>query len=151
MQISKQLLTAIAVSMFLASCQDHTNPSIISRRGIPLSGDQEVPAKNVPGNGTADVVYDKSTHVLSYTLTWNNLTGNATGAHIHGPAPRGVNAPIKHDFFNLITKTPSGTFINSTTVDGTSLTEDNLLNGQYYFNMHTPTNPGGEIRGQIEF
>ncbi|MBD2755116.1 CHRD domain-containing protein [Spirosoma validum] len=151
MQISKQLLTAVAISMFLASCQDHSGPSIVSRRGIPLTGEQEVPVKNVPGSGTADVVYDKSTHVLSYTLTWSNLTGNATGAHIHGPAPRGVNAPIKHDFFSLISKTTSGTFSNSTVVDGTSLTEDNLLNGQYYFNMHTPANPAGEIRGQIEF
>ncbi|WP_420149079.1 CHRD domain-containing protein [Spirosoma sp.] len=151
MKIARQLLTALVVPLFLASCQDHSVPTIISKRGIPLSGDQEVPAKNVQGSGTADVSYDKTTHVLSYTLTWANLTGNATGAHIHGPAPRGVNAPIKHDFFSLITKTPSGTFANSTVVDGTSLTETNLLNGQYYFNVHTAMNPGGEIRGQIEF
>lgn len=152
MKISTQILTAVVVPMLIASCiQDHNVPSIVSRRGIPLSPDQEVPAKTVPGTGTADVSYDKTTKVLSYTLTWNNLTGDATGAHIHGPAPRGVNATIKHDFFNLISKTPSGTFSNSTVVDGVLLTEDNLLNGQYYFNMHTMVNPGGEIRGQIEF
>lgn len=151
MKIAKQLLTALVVPMFLVSCQDHTGPGIIARRGILLTGAQEVPAKMGPGSGTVDVSYDKTSHVLSYTLTWMGLTGDATGAHIHGPAPRGVNAPIKHDFFRLITKTSSGTFSNSTVVDGTELTEDNLLNGQYYFNMHTAMNPGGEIRGQVEF
>lgn len=152
MKITTQILTAVIVPMLLASCmQDHNVPSIITKRGLPISPDQEMPAKTVPGSGVADVSYDKTTKVLSYTVTWSNLTGNATGAHIHGTAARKVNAGIKHDFFSLITKTPSGTFSNSVVVDGVAINETDLLNGLYYFNFHTTTNPGGEIRGQIEF
>ena len=70
---------------------------------------------------------------------------------MHGTALRGANAGIKHDFFGSIPKTPTGTYSGSVLVDGTAINETDLLNGLYYFNFHTALNPGGEIRGQIEF
>lgn len=124
---------------------------IIKKHGLPISGDQEFPPKITKAMGKANVSYNMKTKVLSYTLTWNNLTGAPTGAHIHGPAARGSNAGIKHDFFSSFPKTVNGTYSGSVVVDGVALVEESLLMGLYYFNIHTPTNPGGEIRGQIEF
>ena len=89
--------------------------------------------------------------MLDFTITWHNLTGIPTGAHIHGTAPRGVNAGVKVDYFSLIPKTVSGTFTHSVLVDEIAVKSDSLLAGFYYFNFHTPKFPGGEIRGQIEF
>ncbi|WP_247233609.1 CHRD domain-containing protein [Telluribacter sp. SYSU D00476] len=136
----------------LSGCTDHelTN-NVVSQSGLALSPLQEVPQKNSPATGTATVSYDKTTRMLTYTLTWKDLTGNPVGSHIHGPAPRGTNAGILHDFTAPLPKTTSGTFTNSVRVDGVNLKEEDLLNGLYYFNIHTPANPGGEIRGQIEF
>ena len=45
----------------------------------------------------------------------------------------------------------SGTLSGTLLVDGTVIKENDLLNGQYYLNIHTSVYPGGEIRGQITF
>jgi hypothetical protein len=127
------------------------NPNIISKTGLAISGSQENPVKTTPASGTLDVTYDKSTKMLSFTVVYQALTGAPTGAHIHGPAAKGVNAGIKYDFFAIFPKTQAGTFSDKVLVDGVKLKEDSLLAGFYYVNIHTPTNPGGEIRGQIEW
>ncbi|RYZ81854.1 MAG: CHRD domain-containing protein [Proteobacteria bacterium] len=80
---------------------------------------------------------------------------NAQAAFRDGEAPvvtaaRGANAGVKVDFHDNVT-TATGTFNRSITVDEVAIKEDSLLNGFYYFNIHTPENKGGEIRGQIEF
>lgn len=157
--ITQRLLFISFFSLVTVSCRksdwkhffDSHNKDVVSEKNLPLTGDQEVPIKNTPASGEADVRYNKKTKVLQYSLSWKDLTGEPTGAHIHGTAPRGVNAGIRHDFFSLIPKTTSGTFSNSVIVDEVAIKEDSLLAGYYYFNIHTPTNPGGEIRGQIEF
>jgi Cu/Zn superoxide dismutase len=153
--MKRNLLSVLSAMFLLAvafACVDHEVPQdVVSQKGLPLSGDQESPFKTTGASGWADVSYNKTTKMLTYQITWNNLTGNPTGAHIHGTAFRGMNAGIKHDFFSLIPKTTSGTYSGSVMVDGTTINETDLLNGKYYFNFHTPLNPGGEIRGQIEF
>lgn len=126
-------------------------PDVVMKKGLLLEGKQESPAKKGLACGTADVSYNKTAKVLVYAITWHSLTGNPTGSHIHGEALRGFNAPVVHDFFQLIPKTAQGTFTNWVKVDEIAIKEAGLLNGQYYFNLHTSDNPGGEIRGQIEF
>lgn len=134
-----------------ADCNFEPEPTVISKKGLPLSGSQEVPVRDTPASGTMDVAYNKETKTLTYKITWSSLTGDPVGSHIHGPAPRGENAGIKHDFTALLPKTTSGTLTNSVVVDNVTLNESDLLAGLYYVNIHTPTYPGGEIRGQIEF
>jgi len=125
-------------------------PEIITKKGLKLEGAQEVPVKNTGASGTMDISYNKTAKVLTYTVTWKDLTGNPVGSHIHGEAPRGANAGIKHDFTELLPKTIAGTFTNFVVVDEVAIKEEGLLNGLYYINIHTPLNPAGEIRGQIE-
>ncbi len=132
-------------------CKDDDDNCVKIKNGIALTGAQEVPPKETDAHGTAKISYNKCDKVLTYTISWTHLTGEPIGSHIHGTAPKGVNAPIKHDFTTLIPKTTSGTFTNSVNVDGIAIKEDSLLAGYYYFNIHTPKFPGGEIRGQIEF
>jgi Cu/Zn superoxide dismutase len=148
----------IVASLFLSSLSscnkdddDDTNKNVVKKSGLAVTGAQEVPGKTSPAAGTLDVSYDKVTKVLSFTVNYQGLTTAPTGAHIHGTAAKGTNAGIKYDFFSLFPKTQAGTFSNTVTVDGVKLKEDSLLLGFYYLNIHTSTNPGGEIRGQIEF
>jgi CHRD domain len=79
---------------------------------------------------------------LKWTLTFRNLSGPATAAHIH-TAPRHVAGPITVPLCGPCTSPVSGT---------TVLTADqvkDLLAGKDYANVHTAKNPGGEVRGQI--
>ncbi|MEJ7739390.1 MAG: CHRD domain-containing protein [Chitinophagaceae bacterium] len=130
---------------------DMVSNNVVGKTGITLSASQEVPTNNSSANGTADVSYNKDNHMLTYTVKWSGLTGEPSMAHIHGTAAKGVNAGVKHDLSKLLSKSTSGSFSDSVMVDGSSLKEDSLLAGFYYFNVHTPKHPGGEIRGQIEF
>lgn len=125
--------------------------NVMSKMGIPLSPAQEVPANNSTASGTADVTYNKESHMLAYKVNWSGLTGAATMAHIHGTAPKGVNAGVKKDLSPVLAKSMSGSFSDSVMVDGSAIKEDSLMAGMYYFNIHTAKYPGGEIRGQIEF
>ena len=124
---------------------------VIIKTTFPMKSDQEVPANNSSATGTADVTYNKDTKMLTYTLNWSGLTGKATMAHIHGTAPKGTNAGVKHDLSDVLKKETSGSFTDSVKIDASDIKEDSLLAGFYYFNIHTPANAGGEIRGQIEF
>ena len=109
-----------------------------------LSGAREVPKNDSKGTGKLDATYDTATKVLNYTLTFEGLTGPATAAHFHGPAPRGQNAGVL---------APIGDKNPTSPVTGTvTLSEDQakeLHAGKVYVNVHTAANPGGEIRGQV--
>jgi hypothetical protein len=100
--------------------------------------------------------------------TLNDTNDNLVAAHIHAPAPPGVNAPPVWGFFGLpdndnnpdnLVVTPfasgvGGTFTsvwNQLEGNNTTLTAQlqNILSGQSYINFHTVQFSGGEIRGQI--
>ena len=138
-------------TMIACNKDDDDDPqSIFTKNGLVLSGDQEVPAKTTNATGTMNVSYDKNTKMLTLSATWANLSADPVAAHIHGTAPRGENAGVKVDFHDNVTAA-AGNFNRTVTVDENSIKEDSLLAGFYYFNIHTPANPGGELRGQIEF
>ncbi len=108
-----------------------------------MSGATEVPPKTTPGMGDVLASLDTKTKVLTYTVTFENLTGPATMAHFHGPAAPGANAGVA---------VPLGTQPTSP-IHGTATLTDaqmkDLLAGKWYANVHTAANPGGEIRGQM--
>jgi hypothetical protein len=146
------LLLVVFSTFFFSACEkDCKDENVISQNNLPVTGEQEVPEKVTKASGKLDVSYNKKTKILTYKITWSGLSGIPVGSHIHGEAPRGENAGIKHDFTALLPKTTSGTFSNSVLVDEVAIREEGLLDGLYYVNIHTPANPGGEIRGQIEF
>lgn len=130
-----------------------------SKLQIPLTGAQETPATASSALGTMDVHYSKETRILTYTVNWTGLTGPVTAMHIHGTAPIGyAAAPVQ----NIITSSNGifrpGSAYGATSkvsatmlIDGVVVTENDLLNGFYYINIHTAAYPNGEIRGQIVF
>jgi hypothetical protein len=147
------LALSVSVISFTACNKNDDNnktQNVYTKNGLALSGAQEVPAKTTNATGSMNVSYDKSTKMLTLSATWSNLSAAPVAAHIHGTAAKGQNAGVKVDFHDNVTAA-TGTFNRSVSVDGVAIKEDSLLLGFYYFNIHTPDNPGGEIRGQIEF
>ena len=113
---------------------------------VPLSGAEQVPPVETSGSGTAHLTYDPATHVLSWTITYQNLSGPVTMGHIHGPAAKGKNAGVK---FWL---TEKGKEATSPITGQATLSPDDekqMMAGEWYINLHTKAHPGGEIRGQI--
>ena len=162
MKALKSLAVLLVLSSVLSGCEKwkdlihrekekEEEKNVFETKKLPMNGLQEVPQRETLASGWLEARYDKTTKMLKYSISWTELTGIPIGSHIHGVAPKGVNAGIKHDFTALLPKATAGTFTNSVLVDGIAIKEDSLLLGFYYLNIHTPTFPGGEIRGQIEF
>jgi hypothetical protein len=79
---------------------------------------------------------------LTWKLTFKNLSGAASAAHVH-TAPKRVAGPVTVPLCGPCTSPASGTAVLTT-----AQVRD-LLAGKQYVNVHTARNPGGEIRGQI--
>lgn len=112
-----------------------------------LSGQNEVPPNNSPATGTVTGTFNTVTREFSFTWSIQNLVGTpaSPGSHIHR-APAGSNGPIVFGFNN-----PGGSWpLNGSATWIVPVAEvPNLLNAGLYFNFHTTTFPGGEVRGQI--
>ena len=57
-----------------------------------LSASKHLPPTNSKGTGAVTATYDTSSKVLSWKGTHSGLTGPATSAGFHGPAPAGQSA-----------------------------------------------------------
>jgi len=108
-----------------------------------LDGASETPPNDSKGAGKAWVNLDTASKALDWKVEYSGLTGPATMAHFHGPAPvgkaAGVAVPLKGD-------------LTSPTKGSATLTDaqiSDLEAGQWYVNVHTAAHPGGEIRGQV--
>ena len=109
---------------------------------VNLSGVQEVPMVMTDSSATATVEIDESLPSFSVTLDASMVDG-ATAAHVHA-GTIGMNGGVAYPLVNQ----GDGTF----TLAATDLTQASLAaieGGQWYLNVHTPGNPGGEVRGQI--
>jgi hypothetical protein len=109
---------------------------------VTLDGGQLVPPVVTAGSGSGTLSFDPVTKMLTLSVTYMNLSGAATVAHIHGPALAGQNAGV------VFALTPPSPFVD---VVGplSAAQETDLFNGLYYINVHTAEFGPGEIRGQI--
>jgi hypothetical protein len=137
-----------------------------------LSGANEVPPISTTATGVATVVLDTTAHTIDIGATFSGLSSNTTNAHIHCCQPLGTNAgvatmqpafdgfplgvtsgtyPLTH--FDLLAASfynpPFLTANGGTAAGAAAALEAGILGGMSYFNIHTVTNSGGEIRGQL--
>ncbi len=86
---------------------------------------------------------------LTFNVRYKDLSGTAILSHIHGPANSSQSTGVLIDLapFNGGAFGTNGTLSGS--VNLTAAQRSNVLAGLTYVNVHTPSNQGGEIRGQI--
>jgi hypothetical protein len=136
-----------------------------------LTGTAENPPNGSPGTGSVTVTVNTVTNTMRVQATFSGLTGTTTASHIHccavAPANAGV-ATTTPSFVGFPLGVTSGTFDN--TFDMTQASSYNpayvTANGgtpagamaalfagmdstQSYFNVHSSTFGGGEIRAQL--
>ncbi|MBX3587315.1 MAG: CHRD domain-containing protein [Ramlibacter sp.] len=139
----RSALAAGLVALVTAGCGSMRPSQKIDIYEARLSGAQEVPANNSTGSGQAELKWNRSSNVLDWKVTYTGLSGEVTGAHIHGPAGPGQNAGVVIPFMTGL----SGTITGQTNL--TTAQAADLASGRWYVNVHTSAFPGGEIRGQL--
>ena len=108
-----------------------------------LSGAQEVPAVQGAGKGQLQATLDTATSQLRWKVTYSGLSGPVMAGHFHGPAGKTDNAAVAVGF-----KAPlDAPITGEATLTPAQMGE--LMDGKWYVNLHTATNPKGEIRGQV--
>ena len=136
-----------------------------------LSGPAESPPNASPGTGYVTADYDDVAHTLHLNVTFTGLVGTTTAAHIHAPTavagtgtagvatttpyfagfPLGVSAGVYDIVLDLTSATsynPAYVTANGgTTAGAEAALAAALAAGKSYFNLHSSSFPGGEIRG----
>jgi len=108
-----------------------------------LTAAEEVPPTDTMAMGTSDITYDTDSMKLTWAISYEGLTGDATAAHFHGPAAIGANAKPVVPIDGALTSPIEGeaTLTEAQAAD--------LAAGMWYFNVHSAKYPDGEIRGQV--
>ena len=140
-----------ALFILLLSCV-----AITAMAGIHLtasiSGTQSVPVVATSATGTGSFMLNDDRTELTYTVSYQGLSGAVTGAHFHRGVA-GVNGSVIKGFVTT-GALASGMFTgvwkaSDATQPLTTAFVESLLTGRVYVNIHTAANPGGEIRGQV--
>lgn len=129
-------------------------------------------AVGATGSGTGSAIYNDVTHSFQMTANFSGLSGNVTQTHFHGPtATPGVGTtsimvgntslpgfPLggtSGSYSQTIDLSQSSvyntTYFNTTSGGNVTTAEAGFFNGlnqgRVYWNIHSSTFPGGEIRG----
>ena len=160
----KRLGIAITVlALGLAGCGGGdngtpTSPSNLTVFTVPLSALNEVPAvtnAEATARGTAVVTVHSDTNTIDFNVSLNSFPNGSQVniAHIH-PGAAGATGPVLISTGltagNVTLTNGAGTFsFNSVTTSATNIQNILAAPQNFYFNVHTTTNPGGAIRGQL--
>jgi CHRD domain len=112
---------------------------------VPLSGADQVPPVKTTGTGTAHLTWNSSTRILTWRVTYSDMSSPVTMAHFHHGA-RGHNGPVVI-WLTKKAKPVTGPIVGEVTLSPKEAEEFEA--GDWYINVHTKDHPAGEIRGQV--
>jgi hypothetical protein len=112
-----------------------------------MTGAEEVPGPGDPdGSGVARITLNHGQGEVCFSITVEDITLPATGAHIH-EAPAGEAGDI---VVPLVPPDETGTSSGCVTGVDRPLIKDIIQHPEeYYVNVHTSDFPAGAIRGQL--
>lgn len=131
----------VLMPLALATLVSCVGPTMPENTTAGLVGTQEVPPVNTSAMGSAQITVHPD-HSVTGRVTTVGI--DASSAHIH-EAPAGVNGPV----IIPLTKSADNSFV---VPPGTTLTDAQYQSyraGNLYINVHSASNPGGEIRAQL--
>jgi CHRD domain/PEP-CTERM motif len=166
------LLAALVCAMPAYSAQYLFETWTVSG-GVPIAPGMDGPSEPTAslGTGYGTMLYDDVAHTMAYNGSFSGLTGNTTASHIHAPTalpfqgtigvatqtptfanfPNGVTSGTYSDTYNLTLASswnPAYITANGGTPAGAEAAFAAALFGnKAYWNIHSSTFGGGEIRG----
>ena len=167
--LSVAVLATVLTVAALAASVSHAD--ILSYDAV-LSG-LTVPNAS-PGTGFALVDYDNTAHTLRVQVTFSDLLGTTTAAHIHSPTavplagtagvatqtptfsdfPLGVTSgSYDHTFDMTLASSFNAPFVaahGGTPAGAEAFLASSFADGTSYLNIHTSQFGGGEIRGFLQ-
>ena len=147
---------AVVAAMIVSAAAASAQVVVLS---ATLGGGEETPVLLSGAAGTAEVAVDTVAREFAITLRIFNIPTTTTAGHIH-VGPKGIGGPVVIDFpgiagrvgdFVTIFRVGEAAFRPNPAIGINSIDDviQAALNGNAYVNIHTSTNPGGEIRGQL--
>eukprot|EP01098_Paradermamoeba_levis_P017237 TRINITY_DN9786_c0_g1_i1.p1 TRINITY_DN9786_c0_g1~~TRINITY_DN9786_c0_g1_i1.p1 ORF type:complete len:208 (+),score=72.68 TRINITY_DN9786_c0_g1_i1:37-624(+) len=126
---------------------------------IPLNGGSQRPPVDSPFSAVATFTLDSET--LQFWTHISHNIPNVVAAHIHAVSVFPLvenNGPVVLPFINggnaagnttvgTGKPIPAGVIYHSSTLTPTLACQ--ILSGSAYYNLHTPANPSGEVRGNV--
>lgn len=142
-------LLVVATLPSTAAAQADPRPQGLGHYSIQLTPEEVTGGGDHGASGSARVDLDAAHQKVCYALSWKDLHGDVTMAHIH-LAPRGKDGPHPITFFEKqqfpgTESTASG--CSSSTRDTIQAVIDHPAD--YYVIIHTDKFPEGAIRGQL--
>jgi CHRD domain-containing protein/PEP-CTERM motif-containing protein len=135
------VLAALALSSTLAS-------ATIYNFTATLNGANEVGPTGSLGTGSGTFAFDDVANNILGSVSFTGLGSPATLSHIHVGAP-GANGGVIVSFVPYTPAATSGLIAPGIPLAFPVANIPALFAGNTYFNIHTGTFPGGEIRGQL--
>jgi len=167
----RETVLMLMAALMLPATAGHAKPVTFTAN---LTQANEVPPTGSPATGSATIVLDAAANTLSLHVTFSGLTSNTTMAHIHcclaSSFLTGVNVGVattvpafpgfplgvtSGTYDHILDLTSAGSYNPAfVTAQGSVAKAEAALisgiqNGETYLNIHTMTNPGGEIRGFV--
>ena len=163
--MKKRLSVALIACSLMAA-----NASVVQYL-VTLDGPSESPANASPGTGSGTVDYNDTAHTLTLSLIFSGLSGTTSASHIHAATvvpftstagvatttpsfagfPLGVASGSYNNVLDLTLASsynPAYVTANGgTTASAEAALATAMAAGKAYWNVHSSTFPGGEIRG----
>lgn len=142
-RLSIILALAFTTAILFIACskdEDTNTPGFTQTYQAELRGVHAIPTNSSSATGIFNATYNSETGILTYSLTYTNMTPTSWAIHV-GAA--GTAGPV---VFPLGTITPSP---KTGSVTLTAAQFSNLSTGLLYVNITSLGFPEGEIRGQI--
>lgn len=155
-------VAALTPTLFLTGCGgDDDDNDFILRSVLSAANEIPTPTGNPTVTGTGEVRINEDRTQLDVRIqTTGNFTSPVTAAHIHIINNPNGTGPVVIPLFNRTTdgewnpqyhRILTEANFNSQQTAAASFQDaiNKMLAGQGYINIHTVTNPAGEIRGNL--
>jgi CHRD domain len=142
--MTSPVLRSTLAALACAAALVFASPSMAAMVNLKadLKASNEVPPNDSKGSGSLTATYDDASKKLTWKGSMTGLSGPATAAHFHA-GETGKNGAVVIP----ITGADKGAFEGSATL--TDAQAADMMGGKWYVNVHTATNKGGELRGQL--
>jgi len=147
---SARLILILAGAFLLTNIAEPAYAQVF-RITVRLSGAQEVPPVASAGTGVGRIVIDTASRVIMGPVTFTGLSSaTIPGAgHIHLAAAPGLNGAVIIPLVGGGGVTAGRARVPPTILSAARMRA--LRTNRLYINIHTANNPGGEIRGTINW